>query len=1044
LCATAQACDKNMKEFPPFRLDTVNQCLWRRRESHDDERISLTPRAFGVLRYLVEHSGRLITHDELLNALWPDTFVQPEVLKSHILDVRSVLGDHPKNPKFIETLPKRGYQFIAAVTDASAEVTTGPEQPSRKLVGRSATFAQLSESLQRALRGQRQIIFVTGEPGIGKTSLVDEFQRQIVPKVPQIRLGRGQCVEGYGGTEPYYPVLEALSQLCRGPEGDSVVQILATRAPTSLAQFPALFRREMLQHEILGATRERMLREIGEALDAIASENPLLLVLEDLHWADHSTVDLISALARRRQSAKLMLIGTCRAVDMVLSGHPLKALKQDLLIHRLCNEVILDPLDEAAVAEYLAAESEGAAVPEGLAGLIYRHSEGNPLFMVAALEHMTRRGFVSREKVQWKLNVPLEEIDLEVPESLRQMIEIQIDRLSTEEQRVLEMASLESVGRSRFAIVPRAAIGDLKLEVFEDVCETLSRRHCILRSADSAKFPDGTISACYEFVHALYREVCYRRIAPGRRAKLHRRLGEWVEAHLEQTPEIAAWLADHFENSGDWLRAIKYLQVVAETASRRYAHWRSAEILRHALDLAQKLPETARSASESQTLEKLANTYLVSGDMRGLDTYEALAERAAQSGQVDVEIGALMGLAWSSQWISGERCLMAVERALQLSSGQRDPLVRARTRMNCSNWRMCVAGWNSKDAEACRSALAAIHDAGDRLALATHMVDYSWIQWVSSAYRDALHTATESLGILAAAREKDPYQVSDQWCRISSGLNFMFLGNWGEASQNLKAGIAMMGKNESYMYAQALRLFLAWLHLHAQDSAGAVAICESAVPLIRLANQPLTPKSPTVSNEFRMCLILIGSAEAALGNYERAFEYLITARDEMDRQMMAWDWYWRMPLESGLTELWLAQGDLAQARPHAERFLKLALATAEHTWQALAWEANARVAMAERDLRRAQDCIANGLSSMEGFEVPLAAWRVHATACELAQNSGNRNLAEHYLALSRNTIIQLANSLPVEEPLRQAFLSALSVRKVLGEPESAAPAGVHK
>src|SRR5271166_6527248 len=201
-----------------------------------------------------------------------------------------------------------------------------------------------------------------------------------------------------------------------------------------------------------------------------------------------------------------MLIGTYRLVDLTLSQHPLKVVNQELLMHHLCSKIDLELLGEAEVAEYLAAESGGAAVPDGLAGLIYRHSEGNPLFMVTALEHMTQRGLISRENGTCKLNLPLEEIALEVPESLRQMIEIQIDQLSSEEQRVLEVASLESVGRSRFAVAPRAAIGDLERVAFEDVCETLTRRHCILRAATPEKFPDGTVYPCYEFVHALYRE----------------------------------------------------------------------------------------------------------------------------------------------------------------------------------------------------------------------------------------------------------------------------------------------------------------------------------------------------------------------------------------------------------------------------------------------------------------------------------------------------------------------------------------------------------
>jgi len=181
-----------------------------------------------------------------------------------------------------------------------------------------------------------------------------------------------------------------------------------------------------------------------------------------------------------------------------------------------------------------------------------------------------------------------------------------------------------------------------------------------------------------------------------------------------------------------------------------------------------------------------------------------------------------------------------------------------------------------------------------------------------------------------------------------------------------------------------------------------------------------------------MCLFLTGAAETALGNHEIGLERLLAGRAIMDRSAVIFTWIWRMPLESALTELWLAKGDLAQARPQAERFLKIALATTEHTWQALAWEVNARVAMAALDQTRAQDCIANGLSAMEDFEVPLAAWRVHATAFELYQNSGDRDLAERHLALSRETVIKLANSLPTEEPLRQTYLSAPVVCKILG------------
>src|SRR5271157_3427608 len=172
-------------------------------------------------------------------------------------------------------------------------------------------------------------------------------------------------------------MLEALGQLCRGPAADSVVQVLATQAPTWLVQLPSLMKREQrerLQREIVGATRERMLREIADALETITAESPLLLVFSDLHWVDPSTVDLISVLARRRQPAKLLVIGTYRPVDVLLAEHPLKGLKQDLLVHNLCHEIALEPLEEAEVAEYLMAQSPGESLPDGFAASIYRHS----------------------------------------------------------------------------------------------------------------------------------------------------------------------------------------------------------------------------------------------------------------------------------------------------------------------------------------------------------------------------------------------------------------------------------------------------------------------------------------------------------------------------------------------------------------------------------------------------------------------------------------------------------------------------------------------
>jgi DNA-binding winged helix-turn-helix (wHTH) protein/tetratricopeptide (TPR) repeat protein len=1013
-----------MTSFHPFRLDTVNQCLWRKSDAGGDERILLPPKAYGVLRYLVERGGSLVTQDELLDAVWPDTHIQPEGLKSQILHLRRVLGDHPKCPRFIETLPRRGYRFIGssreeAVPDA---VSLGGPGPTR-LVGREGALAELGDGLRRALQRKRQIVFVTGESGIGKTSLIDAFQLHTDAAIPGLRIARGQCVEGYGGKEPYYPMLEALGQLCRGPGCESIVATLAAQAPTWLAQFPALLKREhreTLQREILGATRERMLREICEAVETITTDSALLLVFEDLQWVDQATVDLIGALARRRGPAKLMLVGTYRPVDLTLSDHPLKALKQELLLHQLCREIALEPLSEAQITEFLAAPAPGASQSAGLVELIHRHSGGNPLFMVAALEHLTQRGLISREGGGWQLRLPLEQIVLGVPEGLRQMIEAQIDRLSVEERQALEAASV--VGAA-FAVDVGAAAAGLEPDGFEDLCERLSRRHRIVRAAAAAALANSDSGQRYEFVHALYREVFYQRQAPGRRAKLHRRVGERLETLFAQRlSEVALELADHFEKSSDWPRAIKYLRLAADRAGGRYAYREATGLLQQALGLARQLPDASRAASETELLEKLATIYVASFDMRAIETYEALRVRAVHHGLIEVHVRALVKMAFFLSWISSPRCLEVVERAFKLSSGLADPLLRARTRMQCFFWREMAGGWNAEDAEGCRIELDEIRRADDRLALASHLIDYSYIQWGSSEYREAHESAIKSRSILFEGHEENPYLSRQYWAsQVASSWSLMFLGEWGEALQESKAAIAKLAKNGDDQRAQNSQLYRAWLYLHAMDFASALAICDSVLPLVR---------DPSRIYPLRVGLILAGAAEAGLGNHNRALGRLLAARNEMGRQTVMLDWYWRMQLESALTEVWLGKHDLGNARWQATQFFEATQATAERTWQALAWEANARVAMAGEDVVRAQECIDHALSTINGGEFPLAAWRVSATAAELFDRTGDQGSAEHHRELSRAIIFRLAHSLPAAEPLRGTFLSAPTVRSV--------------
>jgi DNA-binding winged helix-turn-helix (wHTH) protein len=1014
-----------MAELSPFRLDPANQCLWRRTGSGGEERILLTPTEFGVLDYLVEHAGQVVTHRELLDAVWPDTAIEPQVVKNKIFHLRRVLEDEPKRPRYIETLPRRGYRFVGRLERSTLGEAAAPT-PGSRLVGRESVLADLWQGMRNASAGKVQVVFLTGEPGIGKTSLADEFQRQVAVSNRAVRFGHGQCVEGFGSKEAFYPVLEAVGRLCRGPNGAQMVDTLAREAPTWLVQFPALLtrqHREILRQEILGATRERMLREICEALAAVSARTPLLLILEDLHWGDSSTLDLISALARHRTLARIMLIATYRPSELAGSATPLEALKRDLLAHKLCREIVLQPLTEAEIARYLADGQSAAAVSNELASLLHRHTEGNPLFMIAVFEHMLEAGLVEHEHGGWRLRRPASEIALQVPETLRQMIGAQIERLSTPEQRVLEVAAIAGVTIVAAISAPTA---NLDPGSFDECCDSLARRNHILRLAGTQELPDGQVVQRYEFVHALYREALYQGQAPAPRSMLHRRMAERMEELFTASlDDVAPELAYHFEQGADWRRAVQYLRRVAEMAGRGGERERAKAKLEHALALAARLPPRERVVSEVGILEALAGIHLAMLEMVVVDTLTLLRERAAKQGLIDVEVGALVDMAYPLSWSSSERSIEVIDEALRLSEGQRDPLMRARTRARCMVRRIMARGWQVEDADECREAVADIRRLGTRQDIAWDTIDSGFVEVTASRYRKAYRDAVESLAVLKEVRDEDShlnYTAAHRLCEYIVPWSLTLLGEWGAALREFDAAILLAERNADRHGGGTLLLLRCWAQVLALDFAAARAGCASVAS---------GPEQPLGSFPRHLWLTVEGAAAAGQGDYEGALDRLVAVGEEMTRQPALLDWYWRLLQRWALAGLWLSRGELERAREEGELMAADAGATAERTWQALAWDVNARIALASDDARQARDLIERGLAAVEGVEAPVAAWQVHATAAEVFEALGETGTAHSHRKSSRDTVLRLAASFDTYEASRRVFLASPAVARVL-------------
>jgi hypothetical protein len=350
------------------------------------------------------------------------------------------------------------------------------------IVGREDELKQLLDWFASVLQGERRVAFVSGEAGIGKTTFVNTFVDSLSRE--GARIARGQCVEQYGAGEPYMQMLEALTQLGRGAESQQVLAILHRLAPAWLAQLPVLLtaeERARIQGEAHGLTQQRMLREMADTLAALAADEPLVILLEDLHWSDVSTLDLIAAIARRTEPTHLLILGTYRQVEVLARDHPLLAIKEELELHQQCLELRLKPLNEENVASYLDLRfpNNGATQLSGLAPAIYQRSEGNPLFMVNVVNYLVAQGS------------QLDASKLETPRNIRQMIERNLRRLDADEQAVLEAASVAGAEFSAAAVA--AALQRPMIEV-EACCTRLARNEQFIRAQGTSRWPDGTAS----------------------------------------------------------------------------------------------------------------------------------------------------------------------------------------------------------------------------------------------------------------------------------------------------------------------------------------------------------------------------------------------------------------------------------------------------------------------------------------------------------------------------------------------------------------------
>jgi DNA-binding winged helix-turn-helix (wHTH) protein len=879
--------------FPPFRLDLDAGYL-----RSGDRAVSLRPKTWDVLCYLAERPGVLVTKEELLDAVWSGISVTESTLTKSIGEIRDALHDDVRHPRFVETVHRRGFRFVSTVEGEGLihDWAAGARPPPAHLVGRQVEIDRLHGLLAASAAGTRQLAFVTGEGGIGKTTLVEGFLASLAGDVCT---ATGQCVRRHSVEEPLMPVLEALGRLARGPQATRVVRLLREHAPGWLVQFPWLVGTDDLRDiraNLSGTTPDRMLRLFAQLVEELTSEVTLVLVLEDLHWADASTVDLVSVLAERPERARLLLLGTYRPAEVIAHGGAFDELRRGLRLKRRSVELALRPLPSPDVGAYLAARFGGHAGAPELAELLHAQTDGHPLFLVTAVDFLLARGWLVPTEQGPVLRTDRDTIERHVPGSLQELVELQVLDLDPFEVAVLEAASVAGLA---FGAQTVAAALDGPVDQVEDACERLARAQRFLRASDTEAWPDGVAAARYAFAHSLYRRAFYHRLPAGRRRLLHQRIGERLEAGFAgRAPEVAVELAAHFERGTDPARAIRWLSLAAASAQGRFAPRETADYLRRAVGLLSETPDDpARRQLELELRASLGAAVIATNGFAAEEAWENLArahELAGVAAPIDRYRIAFMLVNASVAYGDAVRAPKLVAELARVADEVDTPEARSIAATLSAN----TAMWSGRLAEtaALETVVGADPEAigsfvpGENIVVWAQAIN-GWRLWLLGRPEQARAFARTAV---ATARER-PNPIDLPVALALASQVHLWCGRLDAASALVEEGRRLAVEHGFVFWRAIMRSISGGILLARGD--GAAAIVELRQAVDEIGSVGVRVHLPMLFVALAQAALLVGRNTAAAAAVEQGFELARTTLSQ-----------WQ------LAELWRVQAELLAAR----------------------------------------------------------------------------------------------------------------------------------
>ena len=580
-----------------------------------------------------------------------------------------------------------------AAAPRAAVLREAPLETARHVVGREREHAELRRAFASTVSGRGLLVSIAGEPGIGKTTLVDEFLRQ-VSSTGSCVVARGRCSERLAGAEAYLPWLEVLADLLRGEHADAMtraMKLLAPTwhhwiAPTGIDTTGGVAARTFVDAPALSP--ERMTRELVEFVEHAAQVRPLLLFFDDVHWADVSSVDLLAYLGARLDRLPVLIVAAYRHSELLLADHPFLRVRLELQARGICRHIALSFLTPEDVERYLSMEFPGHRFPPGLQAAIHARTEGNALFTVELLRHLREARVIDREDGHWTLAHSVAELPHDLPESVRSMVQRRIGSVSESDSRLLAAASVQ--GYEFDSATVARALGMPAADV-EERLDALDRAHGLVTAVVEHELPDRTPTVRYRFVHVLYQNALFATLRPTRKALLSDAVARSLMAsHGSQDAAIASELGILLEAARDFAGAGDYFLLAAQQASRRSANREAAALARRGLDAVLSLPDTPERAARELRLQITLGPALMTSVGWGSPEVEAVYRRARELCREVAESAQLFPVVWGlwQYWLARAEYGIARElgeQLLALAGRIQDPALMLMAHHSLSN-----------------------------------------------------------------------------------------------------------------------------------------------------------------------------------------------------------------------------------------------------------------------------------------------------------------------------------------------------------------------